>query len=140
MTGSDIIQKLTNKHTKPTSMRILIYDLLASQPCAVSISEIEQQLQTADRVTIYRTLKTFEEKGIVHSIQENNTSKYSLCHEECNENTHKDWHLHFYCKICKQTSCREDVLLPQHIQTDLRIDEVRFFAKGICEQCLASLQ
>ncbi len=140
MTGSDIIQKLTNKHTKPTSMRILIYDFLASQQCAVSISEIEQQLQTADRVTIYRTLKTFEEKGIVHSIQENNTSKYSLCHEECNENTHKDWHLHFYCKICKQTSCREDVLLPQHIQTDLRIDEVRFFAKGICEQCLASLQ
>lgn len=132
---------LVSKNTKPTSMRILVYDFLASQQAALSLSEIEAHFEYADRVTIYRTLKTFEEKGIVHSIQENVTTRYKLCHDDCNEETHKDWHLHFYCKICKQTTCREDYIFPEHLKGNLRIDEIRFFAKGICENCLSeSLQ
>lgn len=127
---------LTEKNTKPTSMRILVYDFLVAQKTALSLSEIEEQLAYADRITIYRTLKTFEEKGIVHSIQENTTTKYKLCSDECNEHTHKDWHLHFYCKICKQTTCRENIVLQENIKGNFRIDEVRLFAKGICENCL----
>jgi Fur family ferric uptake transcriptional regulator len=139
--NTDIENKLVSKNTKPTSMRILVYDFLSSQKTALSISEIENHFQYADRITIYRTLKTFEEKGIIHSIQENNTTKYKLCNDECNENTHRDWHLHFYCKICKQTTCKEDIILPKSIKGNYRIDEVRFFAKGICENCLSeSLQ
>lgn len=102
----------------------------------MSLSEIESHFYKADRVTIYRTLKTFEEKGIVHSIQENNKTKYILCHDECDEKTHKDWHLHFYCKICKQTTCKEDFTIPQSESSAYRIDEIRLFGKGICEQCL----
>lgn len=128
--------KLSQKNTKPTSMRILIYDLLSSQKVALSLSEIELAFQYADRITIYRTLKTFEEKGIIHSIQENNTTKYILCDDLCNEVTHNDWHLHFYCKICRQTTCKEDVIIPKTIKGNFRIDELRFFAKGICEKCL----
>jgi len=131
-----IEQKLIDKHTKPTSMRILVYDYLNSQNVALSLSEIENYFEYADRITIYRTLKTFEEKGIVHSIQENNTSKYILCHDGCDEKTHKDWHLHFYCKICKQTTCKEDISIPDNLKVNFRIDEVRLFAKGICENCL----
>lgn len=137
----DTENKLTDKNTKPTSMRILVYDFLADQKMALSLTEIEEQLYYADRTTIYRTLKTFEKKGIVHSIQENTTSKYKLCNDECDENTHKDWHLHFYCKICKQTTCRENIVLKENFKGDFRIDEVRLFAKGICENCLdANLQ
>lgn len=132
----DIEEILLRKNTKPTSMRILVYDFLSSQEVAVSLSEIENYFEKADRTTIYRTLKTFEEKGIVHSIQENNTSKYKLCEEDCNEKKHKDWHLHFYCKICKQTTCREDISIPENIAVNFRIDEIRLFAKGICENCL----
>jgi Fur family ferric uptake transcriptional regulator len=130
-----IENKLIQKNTKPTSMRILVYDFLSSQHSAVSLSEIENQFSVVDRITIYRTLNTFEEKGIVHSIQENKTTKYKLCSDECNEQTHKDLHLHFYCKICKETTCRDNFLLPDFSNT-FRIDEIRFFAKGICENCL----
>jgi len=128
--------KLLHKNTRPTSMRILVYDFLNEQPAAVSLSEIESGFHNADRTTIYRTLKTFEEKGIVHSIQENHTTRYMLCHDGCNEATHKDWHLHFYCRICKQTTCREDFNIPQQEAAAFRIDEIRLFAKGICEQCM----
>lgn len=133
----NIENKLLHKNTKPTSMRILVYEFLNTQNVALSLSEIEYHFRNADRTTIYRTLKTFEEKGIVHSIQENATTKYRLCDDECDEKTHKDWHLHFYCKICKQTTCREDIFFPENIQTNFRIDDIRLFAKGICEKCLA---
>jgi len=133
----DIENKLLHKNTKPTSMRILVYDFLNHQEVAVSLTEIENHFENADRSTIYRTLKTFEEKGIVHGIKENNTTKYHLCEDGCNENTHRDWHLHFYCKICKQTTCKEDISFPENIAVNFRIDEVRLFAKGICENCLS---
>ncbi|MCY0975797.1 transcriptional repressor [Chryseobacterium wangxinyae] len=136
----EIENKLIDKNTKPTSMRILVYDFLSSQIAASSLSDIENFFENADRTTIYRTLKTFEEKGIVHSIQENSTTKYKLCLDDCDEKTHKDWHLHFYCKICKQTTCKEDIVIPENVQGNFRIDEIRFFAKGICENCLESLQ
>ena len=132
----DTEKKLEDKNTRPTSMRILVYDFLSSQNAALSLSEIESHFEHADRITLYRTLKTFEEKGVVHSIQENNTTRYKLCSDDCNENTHKDLHLHFYCKICKQTTCKEDIVLPQSLEGNFRIDEIRFFAKGICENCL----
>ncbi|WP_146939872.1 Fur family transcriptional regulator [Chryseobacterium hagamense] len=136
----DTESRLLDKNTKPTSMRILVYDFLSSQEAALSLSEVESHFENADRTTIYRTLKTFEEKGIVHSIQENNTTKYKLCHDHCSESTHKDRHLHFYCKICKQTTCKEEISFPETLNTDFRIDEIRLFAKGICEHCLGSLQ
>ncbi len=132
----DVEQKLLAKNTNPTSMRILVYDFLERQQVAMSLSEIESHFYNADRITIYRTLKTFEEKGIVHSIQENTTTRYILCHDGCNEQTHKDWHLHFYCKICKQTTCQEDFRLPQNENQKYRIDEIKLFGKGICENCL----
>lgn len=136
MDNKNIESKLIDKNTRPTSMRILVYDFLSNQQVALSLSEIEDSFDTVDRITLYRTLKTFEEKGIVHSIQENNTSKYKLCRDKCDEHTHQDWHLHFYCKICKQTTCKEDIVVPNHLTGNLQIDEIRFFAKGICEECM----
>ncbi len=132
----NIEKTLLEKNTTPTSMRILVYGFLEQQQVAMSLSEIESHFYKADRVTIYRTLKTFEEKGIAHSIQENTTTKYILCHDGCDESTHKDWHLHFYCKICKQTTCKEDFVIPQHEVRDYRIEEIKLFGKGVCENCL----
>lgn len=129
-------EKLLEKNTNPTSMRILVYDFLEQQQVAMSLSEIENHFYKADRVTIYRTLKTFEEKGIVHSIQESTTTKYILCYDDCDEKTHKDWHLHFYCKICKQTTCKEDFIIPQNENQEYRIDEIKVYGRGICENCL----
>lgn len=132
-----IEEKLQSKNTSPTSMRILVYAFLQKQQNALSLSEIESQFFKADRITIYRTFKTFEEKGIVHGIQENNTTKYMLCPAECDENKHHDGHLHLYCKICKQTTCKENFIIPRTKDITYQIDEVKLFAEGICEQCLA---
>ena len=55
---------LIARNTRPTCMRILVYNFLAKQHAALSITEIEKHFQHADRITIYRTLKHLRRKGL----------------------------------------------------------------------------
>lgn len=134
LTKQEIEAELRSKNTKPTSIRVLIYGFLHTQKTAKSISEIQHHFKHIDRVTAYRTLKTFEEKGIAHGIQESRATKYILCGEMCKEKAHQDWHLHFYCYRCKQISCKKNVV-PIQSDVDFEIHEMQFFARGICENC-----
>ncbi len=130
-------QILASKKISPTAMRMLTLDFLLKQSAAVSLSDIENYFFRSDRITLYRTLKTFEKKGLIHSIQENNTTRYSLCQDTCTENFHQDYHLHFYCTQCKKTFCLEQVDLSKiQFPSNFNLQELRFFAKGICENCL----
>ena len=63
----------------------LIYKFLAEKEIAVTLSDIENAFEKADRTTLYRTIKTFEEKVIVHQIDDGTgITKYALCEQGCN--------------------------------------------------------
>lgn len=130
-------QKLISKNINPTAMRILVLNFLLQQNSAISLSDIEKGLLPADRITIYRTVKTFEEKGLVHIIDDGTGSpKYALCLDECDANEHHDLHVHFYCVTCKETFCLPDSKIPD-ITLPNRFSslEMNLVVKGICEQC-----
>ncbi len=57
-----IEQLLESKQVRVTAMRLLIYKFLAEKEVAVTLSVIENAFEKADRTTLYRTIKTFEEK------------------------------------------------------------------------------
>lgn len=128
---------LIAKQINPTAMRLLVLEFLLKQTSAISLGGLEDSFQHSDRVTLYRTLKTFEEKGLIHTIQDGTGSvKYALCQNECNGEVHYDLHLHFYCTICKQLFClpkskMPEVLLPNNFQ----VSEVSLVARGICDKC-----
>ena len=130
-------QKLVDKKINPTAMRLLVLDLLLQQNSAISLSDIEKNLEPADRTTIYRTLKTFEEKGLTHTIDDGTgTPKYALCLEECDDHEHHDLHVHFYCNSCKETFCLPnskipDVMLPNGFTPS----EMNLIVKGTCDKC-----
>ncbi|PAM96256.1 transcriptional regulator [Flavobacterium sp. IR1] len=124
------------KNIRLTTMRILIYEYLETVTAALSLSDIEKFFHKADKVTIYRTLQTFQEKGLVHKITDENVVKYKLCAENCAQENHNDRHLHFYCKNCKETTCREEIIFPESMDNQLQIDEIQILAKGICDKCL----
>lgn len=126
------------KNIRLTTMRILIYEYMEVATVALSLLEIEKYFHKADKVTIYRTIQTFLERGLVHKILDENVAKYKLCGDVCSEDNHKDRHLHFYCKKCKETTCRDEVILPENMESQLQIDEIQILAKGICEKCLNS--
>ncbi|MGC4128823.1 MAG: transcriptional repressor [Bergeyella sp.] len=127
---------LSQKKIPATSMRILVLNEFLKTDKAVSLSELEEHLEHCDRSTIYRTLKTFEKKGVIHGIQENNTTQYLLCHDNCDEIHHHDYHLHFYCTECKKTICLDEIRFENiSFPEDYDIKELKFLANGICREC-----
>jgi Fur family ferric uptake transcriptional regulator len=118
-------------------MRILVLDLLLKQHSAISLSDIEKSLQPADRITIYRTLKTFSEKGLIHAINDGTGSpKYALCPDDCDVNEHHDLHVHFNCTICKETFCLPDSKIPNiMLPENFSPTEMDLVVKGICSNC-----
>ena len=77
-------QKLEHKNIKPTAMRLLVLRQLVENAVAISLKDLEATFEKADKATLYRTLKTFEEKRLIHSIEDGTGSlKYALCEEGC---------------------------------------------------------
>ena len=128
---------LIGKDISPTAMRILILEHLQMQTSAVSLQDLENSFQHSDRTTIYRTLKTFEEKGLIHNIQDGTeATKYALCAAACKAGDHYDLHLHFYCFTCKQTFCLPKNKVPEiNLPEKFVLQELNLIAKGVCDNC-----
>lgn len=120
-----------------TAMRLLIYKFLVEKQVAVSLSDIENNFEKADRTTLYRTIKTFEEKGIVHQIDDGSSiTKYALCEKGCNCEIETDLHLHFHCNNCNETVCLTEHKIPQiKVPEGFVSENVNLVVKGICDKC-----
>lgn len=140
---TEIEKTLENKGVRPTAMRILIYKYMAEKEIAVALTDIENAFPPrragagVDRTTLYRTLKTFEEKGIVHQIEDGTgTSKYALCELGCNCELDQDLHLHFHCSNCDETVCLTEHKIPHINLPDGYIaEDANLVITGICEKC-----
>ncbi len=129
-------KKLKNKKIRPTAMRHLVLEVLMQTPHALSLSDIEDMLDTADKSTIFRTLKIFEEKKIIHSIDDGSSSlKYALCHADC-EIHHNDLHVHFVCESCGKTFCMNQIRIPTvSLPKDFTAQSANMVVKGRCSDC-----
>lgn len=128
---------LIAKQIKPTAMRLLVLDFLLKQKTAISLEDLEIEFDKSDRVTLYRTLNTFEEKGLIHIIKDGiEAAKYALCQNECKEGSHSDMHLHFYCTVCKELYCLPKVQIPEiKLPNEFKLQELSLVARGICNNC-----
>ncbi|MDP5061918.1 MAG: transcriptional repressor [Maribacter sp.] len=134
---TEIEKTLDNKSVRPTAMRILIYKFMASKQNAVALTDIENAFEKAERTTLYRTLKTFEEKGIVHQIDDGtNVSKFALCEPGCNCEIDQDLHLHFHCSQCDKTVCLTEHKIPHiNLPAGYIAEDANLVIKGICDSC-----
>ena len=134
----DIEVILTSKSINPTAMRLLVLEFLLKQSSAISLTDVEKGLDPSDRVTLYRVLKKFEEKGLVHSIDDGSGApKYALCAAECKAGHHHDLHVHFFCHACKETSCLPKSTIPQvTLPEGFASEEVNLIVKGTCNKCV----
>ncbi len=122
-----------------TEGRKKILRLFLSHKTAVSHGDIEKRMGVNfDRVTIYRTLQTFLDKGIIHSIPTpDNTPRYALC-KDCSEGHHHDNHVHFVCRECGHTVCLEDTVIPSvKLPKGYITTQVEMLVSGICKSCIA---
>jgi Fur family ferric uptake transcriptional regulator len=133
------ISDLLSKHqVRKTKIRIAILELFMARNYALSHAEIEQVIKNDfDRVTIYRTLKSFEEQGLIHKVlDDSGASKYALCSHNCASSKHFDTHVHFNCTQCGKTFCLDSVPIPAiALPENYRFDKLDFLASGICKNC-----
>ena len=129
-------KKLTMRNIKPTAMRELVLKVLTEQDRAISLADLEQKFDNADKTTLYRTLKTFEENKLIHSIDDGTGSvKYALCKENCQCHP-EDLHVHFLCTKCQQTYCLNDISIPSiDLPTNFKLETINMVVKGICSNC-----
>ncbi|CAH8281824.1 Fur family ferric uptake transcriptional regulator [Mariniflexile fucanivorans] len=134
---TEIEKTLNSFNVRPTAMRILIYKFLTERKIAVTLSDIENAFEKADRTTLYRTIKTFEENDIVHQIDDGTgITKYALCEQGCNCNIKTDLHLHFHCNNCNETVCLTEHKIPQiKVPEGYLAEDVNLVVKGICDKC-----
>src|SRR6476469_11132703 len=112
--GSRLNDILRRKHLSVTDSRKKILSLFLNTKDALAHGDIERKAgEKFDRVTVYRTLQTFVEKGIIHTIPTpDNSIRYALCKDECFEGHHHDNHVHFICDNCGTTYCLENITIP----------------------------
>lgn len=135
----ETIEKLLENHQiRRTEIRIAILEVFLDKKYALSQPEIEEIIDKKfDRVTIYRTLNSFENQGLVHKVLDTSgVSKYALCHADCGSHKHSDKHIHFSCQVCKNTYCLENIPIPNiELPENYEFTSMSFLAEGICKHC-----
>ena len=136
--NQQIQQLLKRNQLSITDSRAKILELFLQQQGALAHADIEKKSGAGfDRVTVYRTLQTFVEKGIIHTIPTaDNSILYALCKDECTEGHHHDHHVHFVCSKCSNTICLEDITVPEvKLPGGYEATQVEVVVNGICKDC-----
>tara|TARA_B110000908_G_scaffold1696_1_gene2155 strand:- start:10949 stop:11335 length:387 start_codon:yes stop_codon:yes gene_type:complete len=127
---------IKNYNFRTTPFREKILSLFQSKEYALSLEEIENGLDQFDRITLYRTLKLFQDQGIIHLVNSGNIKKYALCKEECTFEKHDHHHhVHFTCDKCQQTECIASKSLDITLE-GYQIKELELNVSGFCKNCL----
>lgn len=130
---------LRQRAVRLTLVRRAVLGVLLHSPYALSGAEIEKLLpQVCDRITLYRTLCTFERKGLVHRvIDHSETVRYAVCAGQ--EAAAVPDHVHFKCTACQHIYCLSQVPVPA-VQLPGRYHTERrdYLLSGICERCHGS--
>lgn len=134
--NTEITNLLKKKNIKETAIRILVLQFFLKSKGAISLPYLERTFYFSDRSSLFRTLKTFEKKGLIHEINDGNQRvNYALCIDDCQNGTHIDEHPHFYCEECLITTCLNSVPIPNFLYGNSIIHSTEVILKGICVEC-----
>jgi Fur family ferric uptake transcriptional regulator len=134
-------QLLKESGLRRTAAREAILKLLADAQHPLSHHDILKKGKgktCLDRVTVYRTLETLQNKGLLHRIQGlDGTWRYcrhrSDSPGECAGN-----HIHFLCSKCDQMSCLPEQPLPWiKAPAGATIHSKQLVVHGHCAACVA---
>lgn len=131
--------RLLKQHSiRNTGCREGIIEEFYKYPHALSQPDLEKAIGgDFDRVTIYRTLTLFLEKGLLHKVPDDSgATKYALCPEDCSEDAHSHEHVHFKCTNCGMTQCLDHVHIPEvRLPEGFTFIETNLLVQGICREC-----
>lgn len=138
--NQSIKSTLKEYRLRQTDCREEVLDIFMSKDYALAHSDVENQMsEKFDRVTLYRTLKTFVDKGLIHKVlNDEGGVKYAICKDSCHNEAHQHHHdhVHFKCNICGLTNCLEDVHIPAlSLPEGYKRQETNLLVQGVCPKC-----
>ncbi len=130
-------QILTHFKLRVTPVRKHILGLFLESDFAISHTDIDQEInESLDRITVYRTLKTFLEKGLIHQVPDDRgIMKYALCSEACSPASHRHDHVHFKCLKCGQTNCLNISIPSIKLPKGYASNDTTILVQGVCKHC-----
>ena len=123
-----------NYNFRFTPFREKVFSLFDEVEYALTLEEIEKSLYKFDRITLYRTLKLFQDQGIIHVVN-GSVKKYAKCKDACTFEKHHHHHIHFTCDNCQQTECVESKSIDLKL-IGYDIKEVDVSVSGLCKGCV----
>ena len=135
---SEIAKLIRSANLKATKSRLDVLELFYTNKHALSYSDIDAYLLgKEDKATVYRTLKSFSEKGLIHEVFDGDkTTKYALCGSECGTSKHHDYHAHFKCTACSNTYCLDKPLIEISIPKGYVSNTFNLVIEGLCVGCI----
>ena len=121
---------------KSTSNRVLVLSRLLQSENPLSLVELETELETLERSSIFRVLTLLQSHDVIHTMEDGRgVTKYEICHghHHCSI---EDMHAHFYCEKCEKVICFEEISAPQiNLPAGFRVRSVNYMLKGLCPKC-----
>ena len=132
------LEMLARRDIQPTAIRLLVLDVLMRAKQSLSLTDLDNALDTVDKSTIYRTLTLFLGHHLIHSIDDGTGSfKYAVCQDDCSCAV-GDLHTHFHCERCNRTFCFSNLPAPMvKLPEGFTIDSINYVLKGLCPECAA---
>lgn len=119
-----------------TEPRLAILQVLMRAARPLRQDQIGEQLtlQALNKVTVYRTLESLMEVGLVHRAFTYNRAWYFELADHCTEH---QCHPHFTCTNCGVTTCLTDILLPMAkvSQKGFVVNRQQVRLEGLCPAC-----
>jgi len=129
-------ERLLRQGIKPTSIRLLVLKTILDKKENFSIPDLETELETVDKSTLFRTFNLFLNNNLIHSIDDGSGAlKYAVCDEGCDCSI-EYLHVHFYCTKCRQTFCLRNTPIPiTKLPEGFTTESVNCVVKGCCNRC-----
>ena len=133
---------LTVHGVRLTANRIMVYKTMETFDNTFSLADLETAMDSLDKSTIFRVIKTFDEHHLLHDIEDGSGSKkYCLCHSTHHQGHIEELHCHFYCNECHKTFCLTDAHIPLvSIPDGFVTDTAEYVIKGLCPDCARKLK
>jgi Fur family ferric uptake transcriptional regulator len=128
---------LTGRKIRPTPVRRNLLKLLTREARPLTAGEIIslQKSKAFDRVTVYRTLYTLAESGLVHRVQ-GLDGAWRFCAHPPAEHGCPGNHPHFLCRECGSMRCLTEQQLPWvRVPTDVEVEGKQLVVYGVCSSC-----
>ena len=129
--AKQILKEFSMHNTKP---RMLVLNSFLRANTALDYGMLNKYIgKKIDRGTIYRTLYSFLEKGLLHTVP----SADGIIHYilQANKDT-TNKHVHFVCNKCKKLICLPEIPIPKiKISKKLKVKNMDVLINGICDEC-----